>query len=147
MIRLLESRKNTAGFSLIELIIAMAIFSIGILAMSLLQARAIKGNSQANNMTMAVTVLSDHIEQLMNSSYSSSQLTAGSHTSTATMPAGVQSCTWNVTEWGTDGADNDGDGTADEQDEQGMKEVDVTVNYKIQGVSKTVTATFMKINQ
>ena len=138
---------DSSGFSLIELIIAIAIFSIGILAISLMQAKAIQGNHQANNMTLAVTVMSDHIERLMNESYASSDLTVGTHNSTAIMPAGVQSCSWTVTEWGSDGSDNDSDGLTDEADEQDIKAIDVTVNYRIKGVVKNISATFMKINQ
>lgn len=139
--------QGSRGFSLLELIIAMFIFSVGILSMALLQARAIKGNHQANNMTLAVTVMSDHIERLMNEDYASSELSPGSHTSSDTMPAGIQSCTWEVSDWGGDATDNDGDGITDETDEQGIKEIIITVNYQTQGLPKVMSATFTKINQ
>lgn len=55
---------NNQGFSLIELLIALTIFAIGLLALAGMQVTAIRGNSTAHSLT-TVTDLSDGlIEQL-----------------------------------------------------------------------------------
>ena len=51
------------GFTLIELMIAMIVLGIGILALIQMQVAAMSGNSSANQMTIATTLAQDQIEQ------------------------------------------------------------------------------------
>jgi len=62
---------NLKGFTLIEVMIAILILAIGMMAMALLQVTAIRGGSFANQMTQASIYGQDKIEELKNTSYSS----------------------------------------------------------------------------
>jgi len=57
------------GFSLIEILIAITVFAIGILAVGNMQITAIKGNSFANDLTKATTLAQDRMEKLIGLSY------------------------------------------------------------------------------
>ncbi|MDM8556036.1 prepilin-type N-terminal cleavage/methylation domain-containing protein [Desulfococcaceae bacterium HSG7] len=52
------------GFTLIEVIIAMGILAVGLLAMASMQVMAIKTNGKANRITEATTVAMDNLEQI-----------------------------------------------------------------------------------
>ena len=62
-------RSNEKGFSLIEILIAITVFAIGILAVGKMQITAIKGNSFANDLTKATTLAQDRMEKLIGLSY------------------------------------------------------------------------------
>jgi len=63
-----------SGFTLIEVLIAVAIFTIGILSVNAMQTAAIKGNSSANRITESTSWASDQIETLLGLNYSDSEL-------------------------------------------------------------------------
>ena len=63
------------GFSLIELMIAMIVLGIGILALIEMQVAAMSGNSSANQMTIATTLAQDQIERLKGLSFFDAALT------------------------------------------------------------------------
>jgi type IV pilus modification protein PilV len=70
------------GFTLIEVLIAMAIFAIGILAVGSMQISAINTNALARNSTTVVTMAKDRAEQLMALPYNDdifTDLTVGEH--------------------------------------------------------------------
>ncbi|MCL2791202.1 MAG: prepilin-type N-terminal cleavage/methylation domain-containing protein [Desulfobulbus sp.] len=54
------------GFTLIEVIIAMAILIIGILAAGTMQIGALNGNAEAKQLFRSVVWSMDHLEQMMN---------------------------------------------------------------------------------
>lgn len=56
------------GFSLIEVVIALAIFSIGILAIAQLQISAVRNNTNGNLATQATMLAEAQIEYLKNTS-------------------------------------------------------------------------------
>lgn len=69
----MKNRKNTAnifgqvnnrGFTLLEVLFALAIFSIGILAIASMQISSINGNSAARMQTEATTLATARLEQL-----------------------------------------------------------------------------------
>jgi type IV pilus assembly protein PilV len=62
-------KSNEKGFSLIEILIAITVFAIGILAVNMMQVTAIKGNSFANDLTKASTLAQDRMEKLIGLSY------------------------------------------------------------------------------
>ncbi len=62
-------KSNERGFSLIEILIAITVFAIGILAVGNMQITAIKGNSFANDLTKATTLAQDKMEKLIGLSY------------------------------------------------------------------------------
>ena len=57
------------GFTLLEILIAIAILSFGLLAVATMQTTAIKGNSQAIGITEGVTLAQDKAEELMGQAY------------------------------------------------------------------------------
>ncbi|MCG8472315.1 MAG: prepilin-type N-terminal cleavage/methylation domain-containing protein [Desulfobacterales bacterium] len=78
------------GMTLIEVMAALVIFSIGILALGSLQLNAIGANSSAKQITEATRLLADQIEILMaaewNSGKTATPLHQGEHLSTAYPP-------------------------------------------------------------
>ena len=60
---------NNKGFSLIELLVALTILAVGLLAMAGLQTTAIKGNAHGNTISQATSWAEDRIEDIRNSDY------------------------------------------------------------------------------
>jgi prepilin-type N-terminal cleavage/methylation domain-containing protein len=94
------------GFTLLEVIIAMAILSIGLLAIGYMQITAIDSNSTGNRITEGTSLAQDKLEELITHRMTHSDLASGNHTD----PDPNQShpgytITWNVTDnpMGTDG--------------------------------------------
>lgn len=138
---------NNQGFTLIEVMIALAIFAIGILGVFTLQLSSIKGNASARGVTENYLSGMDKVEELMARPFDDALLAAGGPYTLAT---------------DADGIDNDGDGTVDEAGESGyislqwqvqdavmweqtIKIVTVTVNSLVNGSrQKTITFDFLK---
>jgi type IV pilus assembly protein PilV len=60
---------NNKGFSLIEMLIAVTILAVGLLAVAGLQVTAIQGNSHGNTISQATTLAEDRIEAIRNMDY------------------------------------------------------------------------------
>ena len=60
---------NNGGFTLIEILLALAIFSIGIMAIAGLQITATKGDARARFATEAAALAQNQAEQLLSMSY------------------------------------------------------------------------------
>jgi len=65
VIRKRRQRMNNQGFTLVEVMIGMAIFAIGFLAVSAMQITAIQGNGTAREGTEAATLAAAQAERLM----------------------------------------------------------------------------------
>ena len=67
-----ERQKRTVftekGFTLLEILIAISIFAIGVLAVASMQISAIRGNRLGNEVTQATFLAQDKLEELKNSS-------------------------------------------------------------------------------
>ena len=85
---------NESGFSLIEVLMALVIFTIGLLSANAMQIATIKSNTVANGVTVASVLVSDKIENIMAMDYTDAALTAG--TTTTTTVDGF-TLTWTVT--------------------------------------------------
>lgn len=60
---------NTGGFTLIEVIVALAILTIGILSVNAMQTAAIRGNMTASDITISSTWASDRVERIFSMDY------------------------------------------------------------------------------
>ncbi len=137
--------QKSAGFTLIEVLIAMTVFSVGILAVITMQTTGVSGNAKAQTISKATNIAADRMEILMNLSYTSSLLedppTSGIGTDAKT--DGVDNDgdgsidevdeAYTVYDTASDGVDNDNDGTIDEDSEYGNYTVKwrVTTNYPV----------------
>lgn len=99
------------GFTMPEVMIALGIFSIGILAVYSMQISSIKGNATARRVTDNVTIASAKAEELALIAFDDDRLTAGEHAPAVT----------------SDGIDNDMDGDIDEPGETGSATLRWTV--------------------
>jgi type IV pilus assembly protein PilV len=95
--------RNEHGLTMIEVMIAIAIFSIGILATMALQTGSTRGNTKARYLTSASTYAADRLERLVQLPYTHADLTGGLHS-----PA-----------LDADGIDNNFNGAVDEPGESG----------------------------
>jgi type IV pilus modification protein PilV len=109
-----KKRNFEAGFTLIEVLFAVAVLAFGILAVSSLQGSAVRGNLMAFNRTEAVALAQTQMESLMALPYE--DIEDGG-------PAvqGNYSITWNVT---------------DDNPIENCKLIEVTVNYSEKGIAR-----------
>jgi prepilin-type N-terminal cleavage/methylation domain-containing protein len=89
-------RANTQGFTLLEIVIALAIFSIGILAIASIQITSINGNSSARMQTEATTLAVERLERLIALPYDHADLDESNNPHQAT--SGVYTIIWRISE-------------------------------------------------
>lgn len=114
---------DSRGFSLIELLIAIAFIGVSLAAVATLVAGVTRGGQQSKNVTGAVTLMQDKLEEFKNASYSA--ITSGSETSIDSEgnAGGAFNRSWTVTTTGS------------------AKEITVTVTWPYNGVTKTRSMT------
>ena len=92
---------NNKGFTLLEVMVSLAIIAISLLGISSLTVGVIKGNAFSNNLTTATILAQGKLEELENLSFGDAQLTGDN---------------WTVNNWDTnadyiiDNNDSDADG-------------------------------------
>jgi prepilin-type N-terminal cleavage/methylation domain-containing protein len=64
-----EIPSNNNGFTLIEVIVALAVMTIGILSVNAMQTASIRGNFTANNITTASAWATDKVEEIFGMDY------------------------------------------------------------------------------
>lgn len=143
-----EILKNQNGVTLIESLLAMMVLAVGILAVNAMHISATRSNSSANRLTTAGATGEYIYETLTNLGYSDAVFDPGNHDiselSGFVPPGSVTTASWGVTQWSnSDSLDNDGDGVTDEDDENDIKFVTLTVTYKDNTV-KNLTINFLK---
>ena len=94
MFSVIKKLRNDKGYTLIEVLIAIAILSIGLLAIATMQISSIRVNDTARRMTRRATIAQDRLEYLMSVKYTHAVLTSGSHTY-GSPPSGY-TISWNV---------------------------------------------------
>ena len=107
----MRARRHQQGFSLIEILIAVVILSVGMLSIATMQTAALKGNARSNDLTARTTACSNVVERLLALPFTDPDLANGSHNPQS------------------DTIDNDGDGQTDEADEDG--ESNYTVSWLV----------------
>ncbi len=94
------------GFTFVEVLIVIAIFSIGVLAVAIMQVAAINTNASARMSGEATALAANQLEALMTLNYDHADLNPA--TNPHELVQGAYTVTWNVTE-----SDIDGDGSND----------------------------------
>lgn len=135
-----------AGFTLLEVLAAISIFMIGILAIASMQASALRGNSASMGMTEAVNAGQAMVERIMAMPFDPSTFPSTPQQETYTSALGEQY----TIEWQADDGDPgdgdawhdlDGDGTND------AAEITVTVSWGDVMGQRSVVFNFMKTTQ
>ena len=128
---LVESGKSNKekGFTLLEVLIAISIFSIGILAVGTMQISSIGGNASARMHTEAATWAADRAERLMALPYDHADLDAANNPHAATEGDGVHNIQWNV---------------ADNTPISNTKTIRVIVTWNARGGQKSVFIDYIK---
>ena len=70
---------NQSGFTLVEVLIAVSILTVGLLGVAQMQIMGIRGNYFSGNTTAALTLAEEKMEDLLGKSYSDTDLTSGNH--------------------------------------------------------------------
>ncbi len=149
------------GFTLIEVIVAIAVLTIGILSLYTMHVSSINGNASASNMTLGTNWASDRVEILLSRSYGHSDLEDdnGDGTNQPVDANGID------TDGGNFGLDNATPATADGRDASpdnrytilwnvgidtpvpNCKTIRVIVTSQDRGVTKTIPLTYYKNEQ
>jgi len=76
-----ETRKRSkeAGFTLLEVLVAISILSFGLLAVASMQTGSIRGNNTAYRQTESLSIAQDRIERLLALPYNDADLNDGNH--------------------------------------------------------------------
>jgi len=119
---------SETGFTLIEVLMAMAIFAIGILAVGSMQIAAMNGGASARRSTDAATIAQDQIEKIIAGDYDDLAAPADA------VVNGRYSLNWAVAE-----DDLNGDGNND------AKNVTVTVIWPDKGGDRSFNLDFTKV--
>ena len=118
--------KSQKGVGLIEIIVAMLIFGIGISAAMRTLPDSNRATTRARNVSVATNLAQEKIEALMGTPLTSAELTAGTHNDPRNPLERVFTRTWTVT---------------DNVPLVSMKRLVVTVTYAGGGNDRTVTLT------
>lgn len=87
---------NSSGFTIVEVMIAMAIFFIGFLAVAQMQMKSVSGNASARIQTEATAAAVDRLERLTYLPYNHPDL--DELTSPHQVNEGAYTIVWNVTD-------------------------------------------------
>lgn len=93
--------KNANGFSLIEMLIAMCVLAIGMLAAASLQYSAVRNNTTGNTATQANMLAKATIEMLKGQNIESTTLAVGNYVDPSPVdasgnPGGIYNRTWQI---------------------------------------------------
>ncbi len=161
---------SSEGFTLIEVIIAVAVLTIGVLAANVMQTAAIRGNSTAQRLTAATTWGGDMVERIFSLPYDAGSNGTDDDGDGQTDEADEDifdsaNSPYTLASFAANGADDDNDGTVDEADEgdpdgyqiswtvqddtpiPNARQITVTVNYAKPGGQNSVTLNCVKISK
>ena len=94
----IKKSQKDHGFTLIEVLIAITIFAVGLLAIAAMQTSAITVNSTAGQITTRMTWAQDKLEELMALPYTDSQLQEAGSPFQETTSDGIYTISWTVTD-------------------------------------------------
>ena len=122
--RLLGTIEASGGFTLLEVLIAISVLTVGLLGVASMQVSAIRANDFASAQTEAATVGMDRIEKLLRLPYDHADLLATGNPHTVPTPPTGYTIGWNVT---------------DNSPLNNTKTVIVTVNWVDRGKARNVS--------
>ena len=122
-----EPRHRQEGFTLIEVMVALTVFTIGILALGALQISSIRGNHTSSAFSEAATLASDRMEKLIHAPYDHADL-SGEHTETQ----GLYTLSWAVV--------NDDPAT-------GCKNIHMVIAFQDRNVQRTISLDYIKADR
>ena len=101
-----KTLKESEGFSLIELLIAMSVLAIGMLAAASMQYSAVRNNTQGNVSTQASMLAKAQLEMLKNQDIGSAVLAPGDYIDATPIdengnPGGIYNRSWRIDPLGT----------------------------------------------
>ena len=114
--------KREEGFTLLEVMLAISILMVGLLAVASMQVSAIRGNAYASRQTEGTGMALDRMEKLLDLPYDNADLATGNHAD-PNPPSGY-SVSWGVT---------------DDAPLSNTKTVSVTVTWIDHGAQKSVS--------
>jgi len=119
-----DGKFNNKGFTMIEILMALAIFSIGILGVASMQILSVNYNGYARRTTEATTIVSELIERTMTLPYDANDLDPANNPQQ--VMSGIYTVTWNV----TDNVDN--------------KTINMTISWPERSITKSVALNYIK---
>jgi len=115
---------NQKGASVVEILVALVIFGIGLVAAMRMLPQSSGKTTQSRNKTIAVNIAQEKIEELMADGYENADLTAGDHADANNPISGHFNRTWSVT---------------DDTPVSGMKAISVSVSFPTSGADSVAT--------
>jgi prepilin-type N-terminal cleavage/methylation domain-containing protein len=92
------------GWTLIEILVAIVVLTVGLLAVGTMQISAIRGNFMGGNTSIALTLASQKMEDLFNRDYEDADLVAGVHEENVDA-GGFYRRTWDIADMAADMTD------------------------------------------
>jgi Tfp pilus assembly protein PilV len=116
--------KSEKGASVVEIMVALLIFGIGLVAALRMLPQSSAHTTHSRNRTMAVNIAQEKIEELMAEGYQSADLSAGDHDDPGNPLSNHFQRTWSVT---------------DDTPITDMKSISVSVSFPTSGADSSVT--------
>jgi len=98
----MDKLKKESGFTLLEVLVAITIFAVGLLAVAVMQTSAINMNSTSGKLTNLSTLAMDQIEKLSALPYSDPALVAGTYDPTTSPPTTSPNANYSISYTVTD---------------------------------------------
>lgn len=101
-----KSRNKENGFSLIEMLIALSVMALGLLAAASLQYSAVRNNTTGNTATQATMLAKAQLEMLKNQNIDAGGLPTGTYSDATSIdalgnPGGIYNRSWSIANLGT----------------------------------------------
>jgi type IV pilus assembly protein PilV len=132
-----HARVTEKGFTILEVIVAISILTVGLLAVASMQTSSIQGNSLAAHVTEGTTLAQDKMEALLALSYDDADLDPAGNPHGETQ-AEKDTHPGYLINWDVAETDVNGDGTNE------SKRIEVTTSWTDRGVQRQSVLTCLK---